>query len=536
MVRPGKIAENVLKSKEIRNLRKPLPHQAEATAYCQSTDTPALFLEMRLGKTKVVIDWLRPPSNRKVLVVAPVTTLVTSWADEILKEGEPAPAFLLGTTKERMDAFSTRKKWNLINYEGLLRCPNLLSDYRWDAIVLDESTRARNPKAEITKLLIKNRLNANKRCILSGLPDPEGPLDFCEQFRFLHGRFMGFSNYWSFRNIAFFPIPKTHKWFPKPAFKDRVRDFVQKNSFILSRKDAGLANKKIYQVRLVEMTSPQAAMMDKLEREFAVDLPSGERKSTIWAPVKHIWMARLAGGFVEEKFWISNKADELLDLLKGELLREQVVVWFRFNSEIAFVAERLKAAQITYATVEGSTSKETRADLRLKFSQKRIRVLLLQIKIGRYGLDLSTASTAIYYSNGHSSEDRRQSEDRIEHISKKEPLLIIDLVTAESVDEDILQSLRKKEDVSDFYLRKQIQARVERRSNEKSSSNRPRHPELGVGIVAGRADADQAQRSGVLRIGPSAKRGGVRPVGSPSGQASNGDRRLRLKIGPSQGA
>jgi SNF2 family DNA or RNA helicase len=68
------------------------------------------------------------------------------------------------------------------------------------------------------------------------------------------------------------------------------------------------------------------------------------------------------------------------------------------------------------------------------------------------GLDFSAASTAIYYSNSLNPEDRLQSEDRIVHPAKREPLLYIDLLTRGSVDEDIHLALQDKGAESKFFL------------------------------------------------------------------------------------
>ncbi len=76
---------------------------------------------------------------------------------------------------------------------------------------------------------------------------------------------------------------------------------------------------------------------------------------------------------------------------------------------------------------------------------------MFDIQCGKFGLDLSAASTAIYYSNGFSHEDRAQSEDRIEHLRKREPLLFVDLVTRGSTDRTVLSLLRQKVSAGKFF-------------------------------------------------------------------------------------
>ena len=88
---------------------------------------------------------------------------------------------------------------------------------------------------------------------------------------------------------------------------------------------------------------------------------------------------------------------------------------------------------------------------------------MLQQKIGKFGLNLSHASTAVYFSNGFSREDRIQTEDRIEHTHKKEPLLLIDLVCRNSIDQTIVKTLTRKESVSQYYLAEKIVEDMKRR-------------------------------------------------------------------------
>jgi hypothetical protein len=70
--------------------------------------------------------------------------------------------------------------------------------------------------------------------------------------------------------------------------------------------------------------------------------------------------------------------------------------------------------------------------------------MLAQVKCGKFGLDWSVASTAIYYSNPYDMEDRAQSEDRIVSATKTEPVLYIDLITKDTIDEEVTEVLRDK--------------------------------------------------------------------------------------------
>jgi len=306
---------------------------------------------------------------------------------------------------------------------------------------------------------------------MSGNPDPEGPLDLFQQFKFLIGNMMGFHNYYSYRSALFFSLYKHFKWVTKPSIKPRIRSWVDHHSFVMSRKEVGLANKKIYETRTVNMESEQCRLMEKLESEFALETSTGELQ-TQWVTVKLIWMARLAGGYVDGKRWFTGKFMELLNLLQGELKKEQVVVWFRFNAELDYAITLLSTHGINCSKIDGTLDEQTRARIRRDFSQGHIRCLLVQQKVGMFGLDLSTASTAIYFSNNYSSEIRIQSEDRIEHPLKKEPLLIMDICTAKTVDEDVVKILKRKKKESAYYLmHDELTSTIQERHHARLTSN-----------------------------------------------------------------
>jgi SNF2 family DNA or RNA helicase len=316
-----------------------------------------------------------------------------------------------------------------------------MQNYRWEAVVLDESTHIKNPKAAVTKFAM--RLGTNIPCckaLLSGLPDPEGPLDLFEQFHFLLGGWMGFENFWRFRNALFVQPPWAWDWQPKTGVLSRLKEALRKDAFVLRRHEVGLANERIYEQRVVAMNSEQR----KLQKQALDRFEWGEKTTTNWRVVVEMWLSRLAGGAGPEGVVSDAKVQELRSLLEGDLKGQQVVVWFRFNEELQRVGSALRKRRVSCAAIVGATSAESRRIRCQAFQDGKLRVLLMQVKCGRFGIDLSAASAAVYFSSTYSLEDRKQSEDRILHPSKREPLLFLDLVTEDSVDEALLEALRDK--------------------------------------------------------------------------------------------
>ena len=67
---------------------------------------------------------------------------------------------------------------------------------------------------------------------------------------------------------------------------------------------------------------------------------------------------------------------------------------------------------------------------------------------GGYGLTLNQADLTIYYSNNFNLAERLQSEDRNHRMNQNKKVTYIDLVCNDTIDEKIVETLRKKINIS----------------------------------------------------------------------------------------
>jgi len=417
------------------------PYQRAVSDWASSRQSVALFLEMRLGKTLVTLRWLEQrlgsigslqKGGWRALVVCP-KTVIPGWLEEAASESLPAQVLKSITLTPAHGLY-------LINYEQVRLHPRIL-DLGWDAVVLDESTRIKNPKSKISKVLT-GVFWAPHRAILSGLPAPESDLDYFQQMKFLspQGRFMGCKNFWEFRNR--FCVRWGYDWTLKPGVRKQIKAAVSRHAYVLSRKHAKVGSLKLRESRHVELTSELKKEYRHVKKLFATQ----RGDETKYAVVRETWLLRIAGGFHPTELTLMSKAklNELQELLTGELKGQSVVVWCRFTAEIKAVSQFLADHGHPVLRLTGALSPEKRNVQIQRFRKRPGRVLVSQIKLGKFGLDLSVADTAIYYSNTYSMEDRYQSEDRIISPTKKTPVLLIDLIAKGTVDEVVLQATRLK--------------------------------------------------------------------------------------------
>lgn len=439
---------------------KLFPHQEQALERIRGQARVALFMEMRLGKTPVIIRWAQhllslEPNSGRVLVVGPMSVL-DDWEDELRREGIRRRDItrLDGMTQTvREETAYGGPGWYLINYEGV-RINDAMAEMDWEVVILDESTAIRNPQAAITKRLTKDYVHVPYRAILTGDPVPEGITDYFSQFQFLYGSFMSYGNFWAFRNAKFKQNPRvTWDWQPKPGLRDEVKQWVHEHAVVMTKEQHGIGGKKFYSRRIIDMNAAQKKAHKEIMRDF-----SYEYIETNFATVRDVWLARIAGGFSPDRenpeMLSDAKIKEIIALKKGELKKQAVVVWFRFNEELWATTAALQKAGIRAVGVAGDTPKADRIKIRKRFMRGEFDVICVQVRLGRFGWNLSRATTAIYYSNALDRESRAQSEDRIVHPTKKKPLLYIDLETKGSIDTEVIRLQREKRISSRAFARR----------------------------------------------------------------------------------
>lgn len=440
--------------------RKMMPHQEKCLRENCSTRLIALLLDMRLGKTLVAIRWARQYES-PYLVVCPLS-VVQTWIDELKLEGRIGVP-LLGSQEQRQETFlqglERSRRWFVTNYEALfipggknalgnpILEPSWIAGIKWPTVLLDESVKIRNGRTMTSQVCCNHLSRAKNKAILSGLPNPEGPLDFFHQFRFLLGSFMGHTNFWEFRHEHFEQYG--FKWVPKPGSSKLIRKFVHANAAVVTRRQVNLGGKVTRTCRYVYLPEKSRTAYDELEKYFAY----GDA-TTKWTVARYVWMRQVASGFPKNtELPVHNrKLDILVPLLKNELAGEQCLVWYVFDKEGAAVEGALRKAGVSVRRISGDVSVDLRDRHHRDFRLDRFQVLCVQVSCGQYGLDLSNVSTAIYFSEPTSHNEYAQSIDRTVHPQKKHPLFVISVVAAGTIEVDIHNALLSKRCTSQTML------------------------------------------------------------------------------------
>jgi len=462
------------------------PYQQKVYDWAKDKDRVGFFLEMRLGKTMITIRWMKrkikaDPSIKKILILCPKTVLPV-WQRELAKEGITPILINPKASRQLFELITLADGWFLTNYECLTATE--LEEIKWDAVILDEGNKIKDPNTKITRKLTgtypskdekdtwtdDEKLNyrnyipdARIKADLTGTPAPETLLDYYNQIKFLGINLFDAPSWWQFKD-RFFRSVGPNKYAPWPYLKEALAGEIANYSYVLKRDQVGMGSHKVYEKRYCEITdSDYRDQYDALESSW-----SNDQMETEWMIVVMSFLQQMAGGFPKPKpgqqrqLRSDHKLRELMDIcFEGELKDESIIIWCRFVEEIKEIQEAIKKYEPCYS-IYGDVVDQKRQDVIDAFMQKKFRLLPAQIRTASMGIDLSVADTAIYYSNEYGATSRLQSEDRVIHPEKKSPVLFIDLLTENTIDQDVLEALEHKTSGQTAFLQQVIAKMKER--------------------------------------------------------------------------
>lgn len=432
----------------IMNLRD---YQQRALLYCMRVRNPALFMDMRLGKTRIIIKRILQLNIKTVLIICPYSAF-KGWKDELYKFGENQHG-IITLIEDKWKRYSSLKKfftnkWFIASIE-CHRVIEKLYKFKWDVVVLDESHFIKNPNRS-SNYYANNFRDVPYRFISTGTPAEESELEYFLQLQFLDPKILDENNYYVFRN-KFFTKDIDHKYIITHTGERYLTGRLAKYCFFLSRKDVKLGGKKVYIQRYVKLTNEMKKIYNDTARNFILEY--GEKElMTMYAPVKWLWLRQICGGFIDGEYVYKGKVEELIKLLLIDLKDQQVVIWCQYIQEITMLY-RVLSKQWKTGAIYGKIKPIMREDIQEKFLQGKLKYLICQPGCFRHGVDLSSASAEIYYTSPSSGEIRKQSEDRTINLEKQDSVLIIDLIVDKTIEEDIYISLIRKESRSDMTKR-----------------------------------------------------------------------------------
>lgn len=462
-------------------------HQTESVNDFQARRTKALFYEMGCGKTLTAIAChvTKVAAEKRhlwTLVLCP-QIVVENWFREFRKYTPTAigetVVKLEGSGRERVATFKAaindakhKRRIFITNIDVITAIPELwklIAAHPWDFLIVDESHRFKGHNTKRSKALHRLADRIKYKLLLSGSPILQDERDLWSQFRILDKQILG-DSFYSFQSRHFVNRNAGKRWasWPDwhlaPGSEEFFARVLAAHSDRVTKSEVLDLPPLTRQTVFVDLSPAAYRHYKQMERDFLTEVGDEVLAADI-VLTKMLRLQQIVSGLLPLEAGIKRVETEKMAALK-ELLEQlcpqnKVIVWACFRACIEDIAKLCDELGLYFVTIQGEQKASERQDGIDAFNKDpKISVCIANQSAGGVGIGLQAASYMIYYAKTYNLEHDIQSESRAHRGGSEihEKITRIDIVTRETVEEEITEALRRKQSLGDllFALRKSM--------------------------------------------------------------------------------
>ena len=415
--------------------RRPDPYQVQGIRFLLSHPSALLGDEMGLGKTVQAVISLqglfRQGQIHHALILCP-RSLLGTW-ERHLEEWSPE----LYVIKVRGDRESRRLLWEspanvfLSTYETLRQDTEQGLDltHRFQAIILDEAQKIKNPDAGISQAV--RPLQPVYRWGLSGTPRENRIDNVVSIFRFIN------------------PKVFQHTWPPyeEKMVKDRIAPYF------LRRRVADVLHElpeKVSDEIWLDLNDDQRSSYESAYREGRAELSKpGASRIHVFSLITQL--KQICN--MDPRSGSSSKLDYLEDQLESIIENGQKALVFSQFPKKTLRKIEPRLSSFVADVFDGTLSDSAREIAMTQFeTQEHPRVLLMSVKAGGLGLTLTRANHVFHFDHWWNPAVARQAEARAHRRGQKQTVFVYDIFTANTIEEKIHDLLAHKQHLFDTVI------------------------------------------------------------------------------------
>ena len=483
------------------------PFQEEARERMVDRGKMLLAVVMGGGKTVITINSLESLFDQqeisRAIIIVPAA-LKYQWLREINKFTNSKAVVIDGTAKARETLWRSalRAKYVIVNPETLINDQHLFNSLRFEAMVIDEATMIKSPRAKRSRLLKKLGKKCQYRFALTGQPIENKPEELFSIMEFVDpyvlGRFDWFDKTFIVRDKFGKPVRYRNLNMLNKSMESAM---VRKN-----RKDIQDQLPKVISTVIPVQFDPAGALAYKniasdLLTQIQQALKTHGKGFDLWShyhgntaanEAQGQIMSRLtvlrmlcdnpelvqlsaeeyikAGGDSGSKYatevidngWVNitlgnPKMNAVMDYIANILNEDpdnKIVLFSFFKKNLKLLAEHTKDLTNSVLFTGDMNSAEKDA-AKQKFSQDKNTRLFLSSDAGGYGVDLPQANYLISYDLPWSAGKLDQREARIIRLSSQHPhVTIASFVMKGSIEERQYEMLQQKRGINEAFIDK----------------------------------------------------------------------------------
>lgn len=418
--------------------------------------------DMGLGKTAqalahLLIEQQSGRLDRPVLVVLP-TSLIFNWQAEA-KRMAPSLRVLTLQGPDRKLNFCRMAEHDIVftTYPLLWRDRTALEAQEFHMLILDEAQTVKSAAARSANAV--RRIRARHRLCITGTPLENHLGELWTQFDFLMPGFLGDAR--SFMRLWRRPIEMGGESLRAQILAQRVRPFI------LRRRKDEVATELPAKMEVIKCLQLQGHQRDLYESvRVAADEQvrrvlqrkgfSGGQITILDALLKLRQVCcdpHLLKGISHHPGMERAKLDMLRVMLPALVAEgRRILIFSQFTELLGILQAELDHLEIPWLSLTGKTPPGKRGALVANFQTKTTPILLISLKAGGVGLNLTAADTVIHMDPWWNPAVEEQATARAHRIGQEHTVFVYKLVIEGSIEERILDLQARKAALAEGVL------------------------------------------------------------------------------------
>ena len=423
-----------------------------------------LYLEMGMGKSVITLTAVRSLiydylAVSRALVIAPKKVSEGTWDREAEKWDhlkDLTISRIMGTPKEREAAMEAEADVYILSRDNVQWLVEKMGrKWKFDMVILDESTSFKNPQAKRFKALRRVLPFIDRLVELTGTPSPNNLLDLWSQIFLLDGGERLGHTFGGYRERYFqpksyingTPVNYQPKKDARPEILQRISDICvsMKSEDYLTLPDL------IFEDIPVALDAKAEKAYKKMAEDALLEISKETEITAMNAAALTNKLLQLANGAIYDADHNTHvihdcKIEAFLELLEA-LDGEHALVFYAYQSDRDRIMDALfRAGYQRVRTLLSPSDMDA-------WNRGEVDILLAHPASTAYGLNLQQGGRhIIWYGLTWNYEQYVQSNARLHRQGQTKPVIVHRLICRGTADEDVAEALERKDGTQQFIM------------------------------------------------------------------------------------
>jgi SNF2 family DNA or RNA helicase len=456
-------------------IKTPFQAQVETANFLAVNPRACVFSDMGTGKTLASLWAADAVMNHhaalgeecRCLVVAPLSTLQTVWADAIFGNfmNRRKAVVLHGSADKRKELLAQPADFYLINHDGIKVGARISKARKVELAgfsaelaartdirlaIIDEVGAFRDHRSLRSRVARRALAPKDYFWSMTGTPTPNGPEDAYGIAMLLNGA-KG-ETFVSYRQRVMYRVSQ-FKWVPRSGANEEAQKLMQP-SIRFKIEDCVDLPELTSQTREVAPSEQQEKLLRDIKRELLLELDKGTVTVANEAALR-IKIMQIACGVIYDAAHVGHRLDckPRLAVLR-EIIEEagsKVIVFAPFISVVNMLKEVLQ--EFSRAVIVGDTSPKERTQIIRSFQQtKDPHVLIAHPETISHGQTLTAAATIVWWGPTDKTDVYIQANKRIHRPGQTRACTVVNLASTQ-VERETYRRLANNESLQGLLLK-----------------------------------------------------------------------------------